>query len=561
MNDFDSIIIGSGAGGLSAAICLARAGHKVAVIEQHYVPGGWCHSFYVDGHRFSPGVHYVGLVDKGESTSILYEGLGIANDLVFFRMNPDAYEHCWIGNERIDMPARKELLYEKLSTRFPAEKKGLKKYLDLVVNMSREIQLIPKMKGFWDNITIPYRTRHLGKYGLFSLKRVIGWHIKDPLLQKVLNIQCGDHGLPPSKASFPLHCALMDHYLQGGFYPMGGGAAIVKSMTKAIKKHGGEVQTGQAVQRILVEKQAGSRKYRATGIELPGGKVLRAKNIISNTDPGNTYRMVGLEHLSKKLRGKLAKTKYSITSLMFFLTVEMDLRKAGLDSGNIWLMPNRDLDELYHELATVDLLESDEWATLFISCSSLKDPTGYNGREHTLEIVTFIDYDHFKKHIPEGNDYSSEYQQFKEKLCRKMLVSMEKVVPGISDHIVHMDLGTPTTNEFYLNSTRGNVYGTEKGFFQTGPFSYTAQTEIENLFMCGASIMAHGVAGSAYSGVNAAAKILGCTEEDLLKPDGSQQLRVYEAEDSSNWPEWLHQKIEEKRRRSEGRAALAIDPF
>lgn len=42
---YDTIIIGSGAGGLSAAICLARSGQKVLVLEQHDVPGGWCHSF------------------------------------------------------------------------------------------------------------------------------------------------------------------------------------------------------------------------------------------------------------------------------------------------------------------------------------------------------------------------------------------------------------------------------------------------------------------------------------------------------------------------------------
>ena len=90
----DTIIIGSGAGGLSAALCLARAGKKVLVLEQHYVPGGWCHSFFLNGHRFSPGVHYIGMMGEGESTRELYEGLGIANDLVFFRMNPAAYEHC-----------------------------------------------------------------------------------------------------------------------------------------------------------------------------------------------------------------------------------------------------------------------------------------------------------------------------------------------------------------------------------------------------------------------------------------------------------------------------------
>src|SRR5205809_2783735 len=158
MKEFDTIIIGSGAGGLSAALCLARAGQKVAVIEKHYVPGGWCHSFYIDGHRFSPGVHYIGGLDKGESTSSLYEGLGIANELVFFRMNKNAYEHCWIDDKRIDMPAGIEHLSDSLSRLFPKEKKGIKKYLDLVQKVSSELFLIPKMNGFWDNITIPWRT-------------------------------------------------------------------------------------------------------------------------------------------------------------------------------------------------------------------------------------------------------------------------------------------------------------------------------------------------------------------------------------------------------------------
>ena len=91
MEEFDAIVIGSGAGGLASAVCLAKAGQKVLVLEQHYVPGGWCHSFHLHGQRFSPGVHYVGLLDEGQSTNDLYKGLGIANDLVFFRMNKNAY--------------------------------------------------------------------------------------------------------------------------------------------------------------------------------------------------------------------------------------------------------------------------------------------------------------------------------------------------------------------------------------------------------------------------------------------------------------------------------------
>ncbi len=546
MKEYDSIIIGSGAGGLSAALCLARAGQKVMVIEQHYVPGGWCHSFYIDGHRFSPGVHYIGLVDKGQSTNMLYQGLGIANDLVFFRMNPDAYEHCWIGDERIDMPAHVDKLYEKLAARFPAEKKGLKKYLELVGNVSRQLYLIPKMKGFWDNVTIAYRTRHLGKYSLFSLKRVVGWHIKDPLLQKVINIQCGDHGLPPSKASFPLHCAIMAHYFEGGFYPMGGGAAIVKAMTKSIKKYGGEIVTGQSVKKILLE---GDNKYKAVGVELENGAIIRAKSVVSNADPSATFKMVGHENLSEKLRKRLAKTRYSVTSLMFFLVVDMDVRKAGLDSGNIWIMPDRDLDDLYEELKTVDILASEQFSALFVSCSSLKDPVSFNGKHHTLEVVTFIDYSSFEPYKDEGENHSAAYRDFKERLCQKLLNSLDKVLPGIKNHLVHIELGTPLTNEHYIKSTRGNVYGTEKGFWQTGPFSYTHHTEIKDLYMCGASVISHGVAGSSYSGVKTAARILNCTEDDLLKPDETQQLRVFDAENDAHWPDWMKAKIKHKERR------------
>lgn len=555
MKEFDTIIIGSGAGGLATALCLARAGQKVAVVEQHYVPGGWCHSFYIDGHRFSPGVHYIGGLDKGESTCNLYEGLGIANELVFFRMNKDAYEHCWIGDDRIDIPAGADRFIDSLSTQFPKEKKGIKKYLKLVQQVSKELFLIPKMNGFWDNITIAYRTRHLGKYGLFRLKRVIGWHIKDPLLKNVLNIQCGDHGLPPSKASFPFHCALMDHYFKGGFYPMGGGAAIVKAMTNAIKKYDGEIKTGVAVKRILVE---GEKKLKTVGVELENGEIIKAKYVVSNADPAATYKLVGHENLSEKLLKKLEATRYSVTSLMFFITVDMDVREAGIDSGNIWFMPDKDMDGIYEDSTKVSILEKDEFDSLFISCSSLKDPMSFNGKQHTIEVVTFIDYDCFKAFDAVRDEKDEKYQKIKERLAEKLMNTFKRILPLVHENIVHIEVGTPMTNEHYINSTKGNVYGTEKGFMQTGPFSYKAKTEIENLYMCGASIMSHGVAGASYSGVKTAAEILGCTEDDLIQKDETQDLRIYDAEDSSQWPDWMLQRIADKKKRYESKMSHAV---
>nr|AUN35606.1 neurosporene or lycopene producing phytoene desaturase [uncultured bacterium] len=555
MEHIDSIIIGSGAGGLSAALSLARAGQKVVVIEQHYVPGGWCHSFYLKGQRFSPGVHYIGKMDKGSSTSLIFEALGIANEMVFFRMNADAYEHCWIGDKRIDMPAGIDNLYESLSKKFPNEKKGLKKYLALVRKVSEQLYLIPNMSGFWDNVTIPFRTAQLGKYGLFSLKRVIDWHIKDPLLKQVLNVQCGDHGLPPGMAAFPVHCVAMDHYFDGGFYPMGGGAGIVKAMTTAIKKLGGEIRTGVGVEKILLENNG--KKKRAIGVQLENGEQLLAYRVVSNADPHQTYvKMVGTENLSKSLNTKLAKTKYSVTSLMLFITVDMDVRKAGMDSGNIWMMRDKSIDELYKEMASVDILTDDEFPAVFISCSSLKDPASYNGHYHNIEVVTYIKYEAYSEFENEGTVRSGKYLEYKERIGEKLLNNLEKVLPTVRDHIVQMDVSTPITNEFYVRSTKGNVYGTEKNLFQVGPWTYSNKSEIENLYLCGASVLAHGVGGCLNSGIQTAAKILKLHVDDMVKPEAGQNVRIYDAEDRSQWPEWLIIKMEQKKKLFEAKSTM-----
>ncbi len=540
---YDTIIIGSGAGGLAAGICLARAGQKVLVLEQHYVPGGWCHSFHLNGQRFSPGVHYIGLMDEQDSTNALYKGLGVANDLAFFRMNKKAYEHCYLKDKKIDIPAGIDNLYNTLSKQFPHEQKNLKKYLNVVSSVSSELLLMSTLGSFWDYFTVPYKTRHVIRYGWFSLKRVIDWHIKDPVLKGILNFQCGDYALPPAKASFPVQCLLMNHYFKGAFYPMGGGAGIVKAMTNALKKHGGEIQVKQKVKRILTENK------QAHGVELYDGKKIFSKNVISNADPTITYlKFIGKANLSPKLLSKLAGTKYSATSLILFLTLDMDLKKAGLDSGNIWWLRNENLDDLYEELEREDLLNGEDFPVVFGSCPTLKDPSSFNGRYYNVELVTFIGYNNFKEF--ENEDYHSEkYDGMKKKLINKFLNNLEKIIPGAKQHIVQAELGTPKTNQFFINSTNGNVYGTEKKLSQIGPFAFKNKSEINNLYLCGASTTSHGVAGATLSGVETAALILNTTANELLKNNAGQEIRIYDAEDESTWPNWVIQKMEDRKRR------------
>lgn len=541
MEELDAIIIGSGAGGLTTALCLARAGQKVLVLEQHYVPGGWCHSFTLNGQRFSPGVHYIGLVDEGDATNTLYKGLGIANDLVFFRMNTDAFEHCIINGERFDLPAGFGNMAEALGERFPDEAKQIKKYLNLVEKVNYQMQLMPKLKGFWQFVTAPLRTKDFVHHVPFTLKKIVKRYTKNPLLTAVLNTQCGDHGLPPGRANFVVHCSVMSHYANGGFYPMGGGGGIVKAMTNAIKKHGGKVRVEAPVKKILVENG------RAYGVELPGGERILAKKIISNADPSITYLgLVGGEHLSKKLQKRLSETKYSVTSLILFLTVDMDVTAAGVDSGNMWIFRDEDTDAQFNDLIAGNLTQGDEFPGIFMSCTTIKDPVSFNGRYHSFEMVTYVDYNSMDEFGPDDDYHSEKYAAFKEKVINKFLNTAEKIMPGVRQHIVQAELGTPKTNRFYINSTNGNVYGTEKTLKYVGPFAYKNKSEIENLYLCGASTLSHGVTGATYSGINAAAQVLGCTFDDLVAPDDSQHIRIYDADDPASWPEWVHKKREDK---------------
>ena len=452
-------------------------------------------------------------------------------------MNKSAYEHCLINGEKFDVPAGIENWNKTLATRFPEEAKNIKEYLTLIQNVSLELQLIPKLEGFWQKITLPFRTKHFGKFALFSLKKVIGWHIKNPLLKSVLNIQCGDHGLSPKRACFPVHCSVMSHYFEGGFYPMGGGGGIVKAMTNGVRKHGGEIRVKQDVTKILIENK------KAIGVQLKNGQQILAKTIVSNADPSITYlNLIGKEHLSKGLVKKLKKTKYSVTSLILFLTLDMDVTQFGIDSGNIWMMKDENDDANFDELMNGNITEGDSFPAVFISCTTMKDPVSFNGRYHNFEVITYINYDS----LPEFNgieDYHSEdYKIFKEKISAKLMNNLEKIIPGAKQNVVQIELGTPKTNEFYINSTNGNVYGTEKTLNQVGPFSYKNKSEIENLYLCGASTLSHGVAGATQSGIVAAAGILNCKPEDLLIEDANQKIQIYDAEEPSTWPDWIHAK-------------------
>jgi all-trans-retinol 13,14-reductase len=535
--DFDVIVIGSGAGGLTAAVALAQAGKKVLVLEQHDRPGGWTHSFTLQGYRFSPGVHYIGDLQEGGGLRNIYDGLGVSQDLTFCELNPDGYDHIVVGDRRVDFPKGKQNLIERLKSHFPGEAKGIDGYFGDLMKMMDALAHI-------GDLNHPIKSANSAptilKWMRASGADLINAHINDPVLRGVLAGQAGDHGLPPSLVSAFMHAGITYHYLDGGYYPLGGSFAIPRAFVRALKRAGGEIRLQCHVLRILIEGN------KVLGVELDTGEEIRAGTVISNADPEATFgKLIGREKLSQRLKKKVDSIKYSTSCISLFFATDMDLRReAGLDSGNFWFYEHADLDKIYSDGLTDAMLQHETPPGMFLTVTTLKDPSKKHSGHHTCEAFAFVGYEAFEQWA--HTQYSArpaDYEAMKEDLAWRMVRGLEMHVPGLSKHIVYYSLGTPLTNEHYLNATRGNLYGIEKSPTQVGPWAFQPRTEFEGFYMCGASTLSHGVAGVTASGINAAKVVLNCRAVDILTQKGSN-LTFLPAEDLSQWPENLRKKME-----------------
>lgn len=532
MIDVDTVVIGSGAGGLTTALCLAQAGQRVLVLEQHYVPGGWCHSFKLDKYRFNPGVHYMGELGPGGRMRECYEGLGVAKDLRFLELNPDGYEHLQIAGERFDFPKGRQALTERLKSRFPHEAAGIDTYLDACDKLNDELRNVLEFRGLKDLVALPFRMPTVAKLGNVSVDSFVRRNIRDPMLRAILCVQSGDHGVLPSMAPFPLHASIGAHYFDGAYYPRGGGSTIAQAFVRALKRCGGRLQLRTEVQRILVEGK------RAIGVRCADGTEVRANRVVSNADPHVTFiKLVGEQHLGWWLRKRLARVRYSVSAVSLFAALDMDLEAMGFDSGNYWYSDSTHMAGVTELGFDPKALTREDIPSLFLTVTTLKDRSKFDGKHHTIEAFIFVPYGPFEKWANSTcGERPAQYQACKERLKARMIKAAAKIIPGLEKHLVFAELGTPLTNEFYVAGTAGNIYGTEKSIRQMGPWGFGVTTPIRDLYMCGASTIGHGIFGATLSGMVAARRILDCEIDDLLTDHG-QRIETFPCDDVSAWPE------------------------
>lgn len=504
---FDAIVIGSGIGGLTAAVMLAReAGQRVLVLERHYTPGGYTHSFRRPGFEWDVGVHYVG--EMGEAGSQLRAAFDYLTDgqLQWAPMG-DVYDRLVFPQLTFEYVTGRDRLEQSLVEQFPSQRDEIARYLQAVDDC------VSSSTRFFVEKSLPGPLAWL--FGLFLRRSFLRWarqttgEVLSHLgiggeLGGVLSGQWLTYNLPPAQSSFGIHAIVTRHYQNGGFYPIGGAPRFATTLIPSIQRTGGEVIVRAAVERILVEHG------RVVGVVMEDGREIRAPRVISNAGVHNTYlRLLPDSAPVQSLRERVSKLSPSAPFINLYVGLSATDQQLDLPKSNIWVYPGPDHDK---NLANFLADPHAPLPVVYISFPSAKEPT-FTERfpnHATIQALCPVSYDWFKpwENLP-WKHRGEEYERLKSQFAERLRETLEEQLPQVQGHIQHAELSTPITNRHFAGYAVGEPYGlahTPQRFLERRLLR--PASPIRGLYLTGQDVSTISVVAAMVGGVSCASAIL-----------------------------------------------------
>ncbi len=505
-NNYDIILIGSGMGALTVASLMSQLKNKrVLVLEQHYVLGGFTHTFKRGkAYKWDVGIHYVGDLEDGHLFRSLFDYTTQGG--VKWTKMPYIYDKFVFPEFTFECPADEEDFKERLIQLFPHEKAGIIKYLKDIRTADSWYRKYLAYKHA-HGIFKPFFKPSKAEYALskLSTREYLNETFTDERIRGLLTSQWGDYGAVPKQSSFVNHAMVAVHFLKGGYYPLDSSKKIVESIKPIVEKAGGEMLINHTVKEIIVKdnKAIGVKATHKKGNNFIE-KEFYAPVIVSNVGAYNTYANLLPKEYCDGLDKIVENHEDGLAHVCLYIGFKESPRKLGFNGENHWIFDEYNHDEIFSDINAV---KEKRMKMAFLSFPSLKDP---NAKADTGEIITFVDYNLFKKWATEAwKNRGEDYEAVKEDISQHMLDFIENKYPGFKDLVDIYELSTPLTTEHFTKHKKGAIYGmlcSPDRLYQ--PWNHV-KTPIKNLYLTGTDAAVLGVAGAFTGGIFTTLQLLG----------------------------------------------------
>ena len=495
---YDTVVVGSGIGGLSCAALLARQGQKVLVVERHDRPGGYAHGFRRRGVRFDSAVHLVGGCGAGpyEGAGLirrLLEGVGAAGRCSFEPVDP--FYAAIFPDFRLDLPTGVEAFVDAHVLRFPGEARGFRELMSVCQQIRGETLRAPELldpSGFG---RLAHHFPLLVRYHRATLAQVMDEYLTDEHAKAVFGALWPYLGLPPSRISFLFWSMMLLSYVEeGAWYCKGGFQNLASALAHSVEAAGGELLYRSPVRRIRVENG------RACGVVLENGQRIDANTVVSNADARQTYgELIGREHLPRRLVVNLRKMKHSLSAFVLYGVTSCDLRAAGA-AHEMFIYQQWDHDRDYANL------QEGRISRIGLTVPSLADASLAGDGESVFSVTVLLPY-----------ALSHSWRDEKDFYVDLLLAEADAALPGLRDGLRFAEGATPRTMERYTRNHEGAMYGWDLDPAQVGPMRLAQRSPVAGLVLAGHwTTPGGGIYGVCQSGVSAAQQILDYKREDDL---------------------------------------------